>query len=392
MIIGFKIKRLLRLLKNKVFIPIGNFIIRFSKPIIYIFIFLFGVALVSISFLPLGNNWSNVCCGVGTGILTSLVVTVIINAENESREKRKIEKEKHFLLNDIILSSLDVYEDVTYRINEYITLEELNLAEQYGYYNNFKQFNEFADYLKSIDIENLSECQQERLNKLFNFGNYRIDCLVSNLKHLPRQEYFLRGILTQEEYHGLVSQTANDSYLNYVDHIDKFWRDEVLNLEKCIQFLRMTLYITTKVIATFDYALKKVKYIEDNIKENMNQLYFDEIYSQSDEYIQNMIERAEAECEYYATHPEEAEELERFFNKTEEDWILDELYNCLLGFDTYDASPILNKLDKNSQKVKDFFKQLQIQKALAKKRKIKKSVIKAYGKDYLKKSIYDYNK
>ena len=38
MIIGFKIKRLLRLLKNKVFIPIGNFIIRFSKPIIYIFI------------------------------------------------------------------------------------------------------------------------------------------------------------------------------------------------------------------------------------------------------------------------------------------------------------------------------------------------------------------
>lgn len=392
MVIMLKMKRLLRLFKDKIIKPIHDFVIKNSKALIYIMVFLVGLILISLSFLKLETNWNNVCCGVGTGILTSLFVTIIVNAENEAREKRKTEREKHFLLNDIILSSLDVYEDVTYRINEFITLSELKLSEKYCFYEDFKQFNEFANYLKSLNIESLSEQEKERLDKLFNFRNYRIDYLISNIKHLPRQEYFLRGILTQEEYHGFVSQSANDSYLSYAEHINEFWRDEVLDLEKCIYFLRMTLYITTKIISTFDYALKRVKAIEDNIKEAINQLYFDEVYSKSDEYIQNMINRGEAECEYYASHPEEAEELERFFEKTEEDWILDDLYSCLFGFEACDIRPILNKLDKSSQKVKDFFKQEQIQKGLCHKHKAKKIILKTYGKDYLKKSIYEENK
>ena len=281
------------------------------------------------------------------------------------------------------MSSLAVYEDVIYRINEYLTLSELDIKGKYALYDDFKPFNEFAVYLKTIEITKVTDKEKERLNKLFNFRNYRIDYLISNLKHLPRQEYYLKGLLSEKEYNKLISQTANDSYLSCAENIADFWDDEVLNLESCIQFLRMTIYIASRTIAIFDYAIKRARDIDDRIKKDIDQLYFDEIYSQSEEYIEAQIKRAEDEAEYFASHPEEAEELEKFYSKTEEDFNIDYLHSYFFGFCAYDLETILKKLDKDSEKVKSFFAQKEIQKAI-RKRKNKVAIQKIYGKNYKK--------
>ena len=377
-----KIKNAIRKTKKKVINPILLFVNKHCKFLVYALIFVLGLGCLISTFF-LNGNWSNICCGIGTGILTSLFVTIIINAENNAREKRKLNQEKRFIFNDIIVASLDVYGDVVYRINEYITLSELDLKGIYHLYSDFKPFNKFAEYLKSLNIKTLTESEKKRLDKLFNLGNYRIDYLVSNLKHLPKQDYYLRGLLTEDEYHSIVSQTANDSYISYVEHINDFWCDEVIDLEKCIQFLRMTLIITSKTIATFDYAAKKAKDIEHEIKTDIDQLYFDEIYSKSEEYALSLIEKDRAEAEYYSTHPEEAEELERWYNRTDEDWMIDDLYNCIFGFSQQGLSEILDKLDPQSEKVKVFFRQPEICDTLKKKRKIRKIISSRYGKTYL---------
>ena len=85
--------------KTKKFVePLESFLIKHGKPIVYGIIFLLGLTGIAMSFY-VTNNWVNVTCGIGSGILTSLLVTIIINAENDAREKRKIEQEKRFLLN-----------------------------------------------------------------------------------------------------------------------------------------------------------------------------------------------------------------------------------------------------------------------------------------------------
>lgn len=365
----------------------GKFFVEHCKLIIYALIFVVGVSCIASSFCTQGN-WSNVLCGIGTGIFTSLFVTVIVNAENDAREKRKLEREKHFLLNSIIETSLDVYEDVIYRINEFISLSDLRMQGKYKLYQDFKPFNEFADYLKTLNLDTLSDEEKKRLDKLFNFRNYRIDHLISEIKHLPKQEYFLRGLLSQKEYDTLVSQHANDSYLSYAEHIEDFWEDGVLDLPKCIQFLRMTVYITSRTISSFDYAVNKAKNKEIAIEEDIAQLYFDEVYSKSEEYIQSQIEKGEKELEYYASHPEEAEALEQqyeeYSNRTEEDCLLEELANCFFGFEQYDITHLLKKLDKESDKVQQFFKQEQACKVLKKNRKLRRAISKCYGKSFLK--------
>lgn len=228
----------------------------------------------------------------------------------------------------------------------------------------------------------------KKLSKVFNFNNYRIDHLISELKHLPRQEYFLRGVLSQKEYSMLVNQHVNDQYLAYAERIDEFWDDEIIDINRCIQFLRMTLYITSKTISVFDFAAKKAQYKEEFIKERIAQLYFDEVYSQSDEYIESQIRKGQEEMEYYAEHPEIVEELNRRYeeweNATEEDRDLDNLSNCIIGFSEYSMADILKKLDKDSKKVQAFFNQESIKEALRKDRKHRKIIATQYGKHYLR--------
>lgn len=363
-----------------------------AKQMIYSIVFICGVGLISLSFL-VKDNWINICSGVGTGLLTSLVVSVIINAENNAREKRKKDEEKRFVLNDIIEISIDVYEDVIHRINEFITLTDVADKPVYKLYDDFTTYNHFEEQLKAIDIAAASDEVKKRLNTLLNFDNYRIDHLVAELKRLPKLEYFLRGILTQEECNNLISNNANDSYLEYATHIQDFWYNDIKNKDKCIRFLRMTIYICSKTISCFLYSRKKAEEKEKHIQERIAQLYYDEVYSNSDEYIEEQIGRTEAEAEYFAEHPEEWERLERQFeesiNETPEDRVLKDLYCCICGFSAYGIEELLAKLDTKSKRAIAFLKTEEIQKSLKKKRKLRKAIVGKFGKDYLNENIGD---
>lgn len=361
-----------------------------GRHLLYSLIFICAVGLIWLSFF-VTNNWVNVCSGVGTGLFTSLVVSVIINAENNAREKRKRDEEKHFVLNDIIEISLDVYEDVIYRINEFITMTSVYEKPIYELYKNFSIYNDFEAKLEAFDISTATADEKERLQKLFNFENYRIDLLVAELKRLPKSEYYLRGILTQEECNNLISNYANDTYLAYAARIQSFDEDSTKSKEDCIEFLRMTVFICAKTISCFSYSQNKAKGRESVIQERISQLYYDEIYLRSDEYIEEQIQIAEAEEEYYAAHPEEFERREReweeLLNETTEDRVLKNLYCCICGFSVYGIDELLAKLNAESPKAIAFLRTKQIQKSLKKKRKLNKAVVRKFGKDYRNKKI-----
>ena len=46
------------------------------------------------------------------------------------------------------------------------------------------------------------------------------------------------------------------------------------------------------------------------IKTHLDDIYYNEVYLFSDEYVEQWAERAEAEAEYYAEHPEAFEDME----------------------------------------------------------------------------------
>ena len=119
----------------------------------------------------------------------------------------------------------------------------------------------------------------------------------------------------------------------------------------------MTIYICSKTISCFLYSRKKAEEKEKLIQGRIAQLYYDEVYSKSDEYIEKQTGRAEAE--YFAEHPEEWERLERQFeesiNETSEDRVLKDLYCCICGFSAYGIEELLAKLDTKSKRAIAFW-------------------------------------
>ncbi|TGE38610.1 hypothetical protein E4K67_11885 [Desulfosporosinus fructosivorans] len=360
-----------------------------SHIILYCFGFAVGIALIVLSF-KLKENWINVSSGVGTGLLTSLVVSISINYKNDKRQERKLLEDKRLVLSDIINVSINIYRDVVYRINEYVMFSNIPPKSFYGFYDDFSSYNEFEDYLKKLDVDKLSESERTHLKTLLNIGNNRIDYLVAELKRLPKHEYYLKGLLTKDEFNGLTSNFANDAYMDYAEHINDFWNDGIINYEKCVRFLRMTLYICSKIIASIQYCRADVIEKEESIKDEIGQRYYEEIYLQSDEYIEKQIEQAQARDEYYAAHPEEYEELERQFeewqNETPEDRILKDLYYSICGISAYRLEDLLGKLDSNSEKSLLFLTQDNIQRSLKKSWKKRKAIKRKFGNDYLQKA------
>ncbi|HVI40998.1 MAG TPA: hypothetical protein VM577_10080 [Anaerovoracaceae bacterium] len=383
-----KAKEYKRKLKTRIS-SIKKFLSCHARQILYFLVLIVGICLITLSFCTEGNL-ASVLSGVGTGLLTSLVVSVMINAENDAREKRKRNEDKYFVLNDIVNSSLDVYEDIIHRVNEFVMFSNITTTPVYKLYDNFYEYNAFEKEIKQIDYEASSIELKEQLNTLFNFENYRIDYLIAELKRLPKQEFYLKGLLSKDEYEGLTSNFANDTYLEYAGHLQDFWNKEIKDINKCIYFLRMTIYICSKVISSLNYCRKMAVEKEALIQERLSQRYYEEIYCYSEEYFQQEAERAEAEKEYYAEHPEEWEELQRQTEEaqyeTPEDRVLKDLYYCICGFSSHTIEELLDKLEPDSKKAIAFLCRKDIQKSLNKKWKLRKAVKVKFGKDYLKKS------
>ncbi len=377
-----KCKMKIKKYKKKFSFRIKNWLEKKSKSVIYFFLFLAGLFIVAISFC-VKENWVNIFAGIGTGILTSLIVSIIINEENKAREKRKRDEEKRYLLNNIIKVSLDVYEELLLEINRFILISDLKISLIYGLYDDFNEYYEFEEQIKKINLSTCSVELKNALERLFYFRNYHYEHLIAELKEIPKNEYFLRGILTSQECSNLISNYENEQYIKYALNINEFWSEKIIDIEKCIIFLRMQIYISSKIIACFEYSKQKIKYIEGDIQEIMDQLYFDEIYSQSESYLEDQIALAEEEEQYYINHPKEWEALQKEIveseNETEEDRVLKHLAYCIYGFSQYKGEKLIERLHPDSEAVVKFFKDKKIRKALRKKRKLRKAIIEKFG-------------
>ena len=85
------------------------------------------------------------------------------------------------------------------------------------------------------------------------------------------------------------------------------------------------------------------------IKSHLDDIYFNEIYLFSDEYIQQCEERAEEEAKYYAEHPELIEEQE----ESEEDRLHRKINEAIWAGDVETIKECFPKIDKDNKDDKD---------------------------------------
>lgn len=358
------------------------------RAIIYWLIALCGLSFVFISFFSEGS-WTNVFSGVGTGMFSSLIVSLIINHATDKRIKQEKEDIKNFVFSKMIVYASELYSHLIYNVNEFSLFSGRYDGQLYGLYDNFDKYNDFEKALKGIEYDTAGEELKSHLDKLFNFPKDRIMLLFSEIQHSTKRELYLQGVISQTEYNGLINNYSRDTYLKTVSCMNEFWDEKIIDYHKCIRFLRMNLYVCSNIISTIGNKQIVVRK-EEIIEEDLNDRYFNEVEIYTQRYIEWEMEQAKEMAKYYDEHPELLAEMQEAWetegNQTPTEKSLLALNDYILGI-SWDERPVdvlLQQLDPNDEQVKKFFGFKETKNNLRRNRKIYRSINKIYGKSYLK--------
>ncbi|MDD4370294.1 MAG: hypothetical protein PHD56_04350 [Anaerostipes sp.] len=113
------------------------------------------------------------------------------------------------------------------------------------------------------------------------------------------------------------------------------------------------------------------------INNNLDDIYYYEVYMNSEEYAEEMMERMEAETEYYAEHPEELESME----ETEEDKLHRKINEAIWAGKVDIIKKYFPEIDKNNKQIQSELT-WSVAKDVMKDKELRKMYHEKYGMKY----------
>lgn len=134
-----------------------------------------GIAILVSSHWIVSADSKNICVGLGTGIVTSALVSLYIDAINRKVEKNKLSKYKNMLLNPLYNAVRSLYIHVILNLNEYRVREKVS-----GYLflpmEKTEELSNFLNELKAYDLNSVDETKGKDLMICFVFQK----CIIGN--------------------------------------------------------------------------------------------------------------------------------------------------------------------------------------------------------------------
>lgn len=340
---------------------------------------LFGVGLLVLSFWLSDADMKNIAVGLGTGVVTSSLVTLYIEFINSQIQNKKLIKYKQMLLNPLYNAVKSLYVQAILSVNEY------RIREEKG--RNFllpmedtKELSDFFKEMKDIEIESVKDKKQmERLDDFSDVALVYFREVISQYEGLPFESLILDNIITQDEYDKLKHYTLLNESVRCINALTE--KEKTLSEQEKyytrIQLLHCMLLFMNRIMRIFDFIAKKIKYENEWIEQHLSEVYYNEIYSFSDEYIQQQCERAEAEAEYYAEHPELLEQVE----ESEEDQLHRKINEAIWAGDEKTIIDCFPQIDKNNKQIQSELT-WNLAKDVMKNKELRKLYYEKYGVKY----------
>lgn len=339
-----KIKRFISLIKD----GIRNFIDKLNWHYIVItVIILVGIGVLVGSYWISDPELKNIAVGLGTGIVTSALVTLCIDLMNARIEQRKLAKYKRMLLNPLCNAIKTLYVQIALSVNEY------RVREEKGHYfllplEDTKELSHFFNEMKDIDIESVGdEKKKNRLVDFISVSSVYLKEVISQYEGLPFESLILDNIITQEEFDQLKRFTLVNECKKCLGILGDKTLSEKDRYNTSVQLLYCMMLFINRLMRIFDFIALKIEIENDGIKKHLDDIYYNEIYIFSDEYVEQWAERAEAEAEYYAEHPELLEEVE----ESEEEQLHRKINTAIWAGDVETIKACFPQIDKNNKQI-----------------------------------------
>lgn len=341
-----------RKIKKKICEVINKVLQKLNRLYIAIIIIItIGLCLLITSYWISDQDMKNIAVGLGTGVVTSALVTLYIEIINSRIERKKMLRYKKMLLNPLYRATRNLYIYIAQNINEYRVREEL---KKY-FLLPIEDTGEISDFLKQLEKIELGtmedQAKKKRLEKLVDVPLIFYNELLSQYKGIPFESFLLDNVITQEEYDKL-------KYFSIINECGKYLN--ILNGKKLteqeiyytrIKIMHMMIIQMNRIMKMFDFVSQMA--ISENkwIVKQLDDLWYHEVYTKSDEYIEKYIEemsqRAEDVAEYYAEHPE----LLEYGEESEEDILYKKINTAIWSGNVETIKECFPKIDKNNKEI-----------------------------------------
>lgn len=335
-----------------------------------------GIVILISSHWITDADAKNICVGLGTGIVTSALVSLYIDAINRKVEKNKLSKYKNMLLNPLYNAVRSLYIHIALNINEYRIREEMS-----GYLflpmEKTEELSNFLNKLKAYDLNGIGEEKKKKLNDMLCISEVYYREFISQFRGLPLDSLLYENLISHEEYEKLKRFDIVNACRGYLSKISENTISEQEKYTLRIQLLHGMMLLMNRILKVFPDMASKISYENNWIKNNLDDIYYYEVYMNSEEYAEKMMERMEAEAEYYAEHPEELEQME----ETEEDELHRKINEAIWAGNVDVIKECFPKIDKNNKQI-----QLEltwnIAKDVMKDKELRKMYLEKYGVKY----------
>lgn len=231
--------------------------------------------------------------------------------------------------------------------------------------------------MKEIDFNSIDSKDRKKYDTLVGISITYFTEIVTQYERLPFESLIIENIITQDEYDQLKHFTMVNECKRCINILNSTNLVEQEEYKITIRLIYVMFMFINRLIRIFDFMSTKIERENKWIKSHLHDIYFNEIYVFSDEYIQQCEERAEAEAEYYAEHPELIEEQE----ESEEDRLHRKISNAIWEGDVETIKECFPKIDKDNKEIQSELT-WRIAKDVMKDKKLRKLYYQKYGIKY----------
>lgn len=307
-------------------------------------IIFFGAAMLIFSSFT-SSVLQNVLIGLGTGFITSSIVTLFIEIINKRFNKTKIAKYKRIILNPIAEITKKLYIDSTIRINEFLI--ENNSNDWIINYNiDSTKLKDFFTSLKKRNFIEQDKNTKKALYEMLSLPTLLYDQLLKLYSDIPLDSLLFDNVISEEENNALKRSYI---FLACKDKLSEVKGTKIDNQKTYVLFVDLLYTITSlliKVINTFNFIQNQVGYENENIINHLEDKYFYEVYSQTEEYVLQEVERAESEMEDYEQPYEEETDKKKLYRN---------INTAIWSRDKKEIIKLFPQIDKDDSEIKKLF-------------------------------------
>lgn len=335
-----------------------------------------GVGILISSYWIKDNDLKNITVGLGTGVVTSALVSLYIDSINRKIEKKKLNKYKNMILNPLYNAVKSLYIHIVLNINEYRVREDIS-----GYVLlPMEETNTLADFfneLKGYEIESLSDEKWKKIADMLSISEVQCREVISQLRGLPLDSLLFENLISHEEYERLKKFDIINVCMGNLSKISENDLSVKEEYALRIQLIHGMMLQMNRILMVFPDMAKRINCENDWIKKNLDDIYIYEVYPTTEEYAVQMMERMEAEAEYYAEHPEAMEPVE----ETEEEILHRRINTAIWAGDRETIKQYFPEIDRNNKQIQAELT-WSVAKSVMKDKELREMYYKKYGKRY----------